>query len=273
MPKDCNCFNGLSTVNIELTSRCNKNCWMCGRRKIDKNFPEITMNYGDMDFSLLKSLAEQIPDDIVVQFHSNGEPLLYPELERALLLFKNNIRCYDTNAKLLVERTNDIIDNLEILTISVIENDPEGDEQYNLVKKFLKIKGNRKPNLVYRLLGNVENKIRWTELPGIVASRVLHHPLGSYKYKKNPTKPEIGICLDLLHHLCIDRLGKVYPCVRLDPLSENVIGDLNSKPLIDIWNSDTRKDMIKKHIRNKRSELKFCSKCEYWGVPTGNLNQ
>jgi len=42
------CFNGLTTVNVELTTMCNKNCWMCGRRKIDKEYPEIAMEYGDM---------------------------------------------------------------------------------------------------------------------------------------------------------------------------------------------------------------------------------
>ena len=67
-----NCFNGLSTVNIELTSRCNKSCWMCGRRKIDREYPEIAMDYGDMDFSLVKKIAKQLPEGIVVQFHNNG---------------------------------------------------------------------------------------------------------------------------------------------------------------------------------------------------------
>lgn len=41
-------LNGLGTINIELTSRCNKNCWMCGRRKVDREYPELALNYGDM---------------------------------------------------------------------------------------------------------------------------------------------------------------------------------------------------------------------------------
>jgi len=62
-------FNGLTTVNVELTSRCNKDCWMCGRRKVDRDHPEITMNYGDMDLKLVASIAKQLPDGIVVQLH------------------------------------------------------------------------------------------------------------------------------------------------------------------------------------------------------------
>ncbi|MBI4620258.1 MAG: hypothetical protein HY739_08870 [Desulfobacterales bacterium] len=93
------CFNGLYCINLELTSRCNKNCWMCGRRKIDREYPEIAMNYGDMDLELVKKIAKQLPEGIVVQFHNNGEPLLYPRFGEAIRLFKDQIKCVDTNAK------------------------------------------------------------------------------------------------------------------------------------------------------------------------------
>ena len=71
-------LNGLGCVNVELTSRCNKKCWMCGRRKVDKDYPELALKYGDMDFELVKKIAAQLPANIVVQFHKDGEALLYP---------------------------------------------------------------------------------------------------------------------------------------------------------------------------------------------------
>ena len=105
------CFSGLTTVNVELTNKCNKNCWMCGRRKIDRDYPEFALKYGEMDFELVKSIAEQLPDGIVVQLHNNGEPLMYPKFKEAAALFKRQIRCTDTNGILLLERADDIIDN------------------------------------------------------------------------------------------------------------------------------------------------------------------
>lgn len=117
------CFNGLTTVNVELTSRCNKNCWMCGRRKIDREHPDIALDYGDMDFELVKSIAKQLQPGIVVQFHNNGEPLLYPRLKEAIGLFAGQIKCMDTNGKLIVQRADDIIENLNTLTVSTFEND------------------------------------------------------------------------------------------------------------------------------------------------------
>jgi len=261
-------FNGLYCVHLELTSRCNKNCWMCGRRKIDSEYPEIAMNYGDMDFELVKKIAGQLPEGIVIQFHNNGEPLLYPRFGEAVRLFKNQVKCVDTNAKLIVEKAEEIIDNLDTTTISVIENDPDGDMQYELVKKFLEIKGKRNPHMIYRCLGNVDTK-RWENLDGIIATRILHNPLGSFKYQKKPTVPEIGICLEILNHMAINRLGEVSICVRFDPKRLGVIGDANTTSLADTWNSPKRKEWIKHHIEGKRDKIPLCSYCDFWGVPTG----
>lgn len=261
-------FNGLSVVNVELTSRCNKSCWMCGRRKIDREYPEIALKYGDMDFGLVKKIYKQLPAGIVVQLHNNGEALLYPKFGEAAKLFHRQIRCLDTNGKLIVAKSKEIIGNLETLTISVIENDPEAKEQYKLVKKFLKIKGNRKPSMIYRCLGKVDSE-RYKKLDGIVATRVLHHPLGSFEYEKKPTIPEIGICLDMLSHMAIDRFGKVSICVRFDPKRLGVIGDANKTPLVDIWNSQKRKKWLEYHIKGQRKKVPLCSYCEFWGVPTG----
>lgn len=259
---------GLYCIHLELTSRCNKDCWMCGRRKIDRDHSEIAMNYGDMDFELVKKIAEQLPEGIVVQFHNNGEPLLHPRFGEAVRLFKDQIKCVDTNAKLIVEKADEIIDNLDTITISVIENDPDGDAQYDLVRKFLEIKGERKPRLIYRCLGNVDAE-RWEKLDGTIATRILHNPLGSFNYKKKPTVPEIGICLEILNHMAINRFGKVSICVRFDPKGLGIIGDANSIPLSDIWNGLQRKDWLKYHVDGKRGKIPLCSCCDFWGVPTG----
>jgi len=264
------CFNGLGFVNVELTSRCNKDtCWMCGRRKIEQYYPEL-VNWGDMKFELVEKIAEQLPIGIVVQLHSDGEPTVYPRLYDALQLFKKQIRQFDTNGKLIVKKADEIIDNLDVLTISVIQDDSDGDEQYEIVKQFLDLKGDRQPTMVYRLLGHINNRERWTKLPGVVANRTIHNPMGSFKYKKNPTIPEIGVCLDLLHHLVIDRFGNAYPCVRFNPKKFGIIGNVNDMSLLDIWNSKKRQLWIKHHLEGNRNNVSICreTRCEFWGCPT-----
>jgi radical SAM protein with 4Fe4S-binding SPASM domain len=262
------CFNGLAVVNVELTNRCNKDCWMCGRRKVDRDYPEIALNYGDMDFELVKSIAEQLPDNIVVQLHNNGDPLVYPRFKEAAQLFKRQIRCTDTNGILLVERADDIIGNLETLTISTFEKDKDAEAQYKLIEEFLKIKGTRKPNVIIRCLGDMDVE-KYRKFGCTIATRILHNPMGSFKYTKNPTVPEIGICLDLLNHMVIRRDGKVSICVRFDPKGVGIIGDCTKTPLADIWNSPRRREWIEQHIAGQRKNVPLCSTCEFWGVPTG----
>jgi len=262
-------FNGLFVVNIELTSRCNKKCWMCGRRKIERDYPELS-KWGDMDINLVKKISKQLPNDIIVSLHNNGEPTLYPKLDLALQLFQKQIRHFDTNGKLLVKKSDEIIGNLESLTISVIENDTEGDEQYEIVKQFLDLKKDKKPNIVYRLLGKVDKRERWEKLPGLIANRTIHSPMGSFNYRNTPTIPEHGLCLDLLTHLVIDRYGFVSPCVRFDPKRLGVIGNANITPLIDIWNGLERKKWIQAHIEQRRDKISLCSYCAFYGVATSD---
>ncbi len=262
-------FPGLAVVNVELTSRCNKNCWICGRRKIDRDYPEIVMNYGDMDFMLVMKIAEQLPDNITVQFHNNGEPLLYPMFGAAVSLFGKQIKCVDTNGKLLVKKAYQIIENLDTITISVIQDDPEGDEQYEIIKEFLKLKRDRKPYTVLRLNGDVD-RTRYDELGCLVATRILHAKMGSFNYKKRqPTIPEAGICWDFLNHMSINKDGEVSICVRFDPKKLGVIGDANKQRLDTIWNGEKRMKWLEYHKQGRRKQVPLCSYCEFWGIPTG----
>lgn len=220
---------------------------------------------------MVKEISHQVPKGIVVQFHNNGEPTLYPFLGDVLDLFRDNIRCFDTNAKLLLEKADEIIGNLETLTISVIQGDTqeESDEQFRLVDSFIRKKGIRKPIVVFRLLGKVDNSERWERIPGIIARRVLHDPDGSRNYERPVTIPENGICVELLTHLAINRYGEVSVCVRFDPEKHGVIGDLKEHTLSEIWNGRVRKHYIQTHLEGYRHTLFHCGKCDYWGIPRG----
>jgi len=244
---------------------------MCGRRRIDREYPDIAFKYGDMDFSLVEKIASQLPSDIIVQLHNNGEPLLYPKFGEAVKLFKNNGNIVNivTNGKLLVEKADEIIDNLDTLSISVFENDEEADEQYEIINEFFSIKGDRKPFTSLRLIGNVDKK-RYQHFNALIIRRIIHSPLGSFNYRKlKPTIPETGICRDFLNHLAINSHGEVSICVRLDPKRLGVIGDVSKEKLVDIWNSDKHRCWRELHITGKRDQVPLCAQCHYWGVPTG----
>jgi len=253
---------GLANLNIELTDRCNKECWMCPRQqKID--YPTLP-EYGDMDYELVKNISKQVPSGVVVQFHDNGEPLLYPNLGEALQLFNAQIRCLDTNGKLLVEKADEIIDNLDTLTVSTFEGDPEAEEQAIILRGFLRKKGDRKPRVIIRCMGDVE---RYKGMACLIVPRP-SPAVGNPGYSRGSTVPEIGICLDALHHMVIKRDGKVKMCVQYDPLNNGVIGDATRSSLVDIWGGKRRMRYLGYHVEGTRSLMAPCSSCDYWGVPS-----
>lgn len=259
-------FNSLCGIHVELSSRCNKSCWMCGRRKREKG--DTAVKYGDMDFKLVEQIANELPPDIVVQFHKDGESLLYPRFGEAVKLFNRQITSLTTNGKLLVEKAEEIIGVLDTLSISIVENDNEADEQYEILKKFLEMKGGKKPFTNAKLVGEV-NPERYEKLGLLIVKRVLHDPRGSFKYQKsNPAIPEIGICWALLKYFVISREGKVSICVRFDPNGLGVIGDARKQSLDEIWNSPIRKEIIEHHKTGNRSKVPLCKNCEFWGIPT-----
>lgn len=261
-------LNGLTNINIELTDFCNKNCWMCGRRQKEKINPEIFKTYGFIDFELLKTIAVQLPNNIVVQLHNNGEALLYPQFGDAVRLFHKQITNIVSNGKLLVEKSNEIINNLDTIAISVFEKDPEADEQFEIIKEFLDLKKNKKPYTILRMNGEIDSK-RYEELNLPLARRVLHAPGGSYKYTHPPTIPESGICRDFMNHLAINKNGDVSICVRYDPERKGVLGNIKENTLEELWNGEKRMNWMQKHKSGDRKSVPLCSTCEYWGVPTG----
>lgn len=250
-------------LSIELTSRCNKHCWICSRR----NAP-ASIEYGDMDFSLLSSIAKQLSSGMIVQFHVDGEPLLYPEFGSAMDLFKYQVKSVTTNGKLLVEKAHEIIDNIDTLSISVFEKDEEAEEQLDIIREFISIKGSRRPYTNLKLIGDVPRYI-YKDLNLLMIHRQIHIEMGSWDYTIKPSViPEIGICWDFISHPCIHRNGDLSICPRYDPEHLGVIGNLNKEPLWEIWSGPKRLKWFNFHKQGLRSEIPLCSHCTYWGIPT-----
>jgi hypothetical protein len=266
-------LNGLCKINVELSSVCLKDpgCFMCGRRKRDKLYG--TDNYGYMDFELVTNLARQTPSDLLVAFHLNGDPLHYPRLGDAIKEFSHCTTYFVTNGMLLLERADEIINGLDLLSISVIENERLDTKikQLDIIKKFLEMKAESKPFTTLRFVGNVENQDEYIKLGLQVARRTLHAPEGSFNYRKLPVIPEHGICQDLLNTLAVDRFGNYSCCVRFDINGDLRLGNIKDMTLEQAWNSPKRLKIKELHIKGKRSESGFChTNCQFYGVPTAD---
>ncbi len=264
-------MRGLANVHLELSARCDKQCRNCQRRVAEIEAPDIVREWGFMPMALVRQLADDLPGQIVVSLHGRGEPLMYPRLQEALihLSTKNRILHFDSNIKLLIHKADEVIEHLDVLTVSFLEGNSYLDnaEQYVILKKFLKIKRDRKPRVMLRMTGAVQFAPAWLqdlELP--VVSRPLHHREGRKGYTSNPVMPEHGICLEMLSRLFISFDGEVRPCVRYDIWGENILDNVNEQTLSQIWNSNTRRERVLQHIAGQR--LGFCNSCEFYGIPS-----
>jgi radical SAM protein with 4Fe4S-binding SPASM domain len=271
-------MNGISTINIELTNRCNKTCAMCGRRKTEQKHPGIDLFNEDMDWRTFMEILPDIQPGMVVQLHWNGEPSLYPLLKDASLALRKigAIVCMNTNGLLLEHKWRDYI-HFHSVTVSIIQGDTSENYQKQRAGIITFLDGTSKneyfrPLVVVRALGKVPPY--FIGLPGLYpgrvkyATRVLHAPQMSREYVRKPTMPEIGICLDLLHHPAIDVNGNVYPCVRYNPYGTNKLGNIKEKTLEEIMAGDKRQEIIQAHLAGKRNTVPLCHTCHYWGCPT-----
>jgi radical SAM protein with 4Fe4S-binding SPASM domain len=226
--------------------------------------------WGEMDFALVEKAAAELPPNITVIFHHDGEPLEYPRFGEAIRLFKNQIRSMNTNGRLLLERSNDIIGEMDNIAISTFEGDPESEAQYNTVKDFLKLKGSRQPQVIIRHLGRVNSRRQAQfETLGIpVTLRAFRGKGVGVDYHAKSLIPDTGICLDFLSKLLIDHNGYVHICTLFTMDSAGIIGDFRKNTLDEIWNGQIRQAWLKLHRMGKRHMIPRCAACDYHGVPS-----
>lgn len=259
-------LNGLSQISIELTNVCEKPhlCAFCGHQK------DQTIERGYMPYRIVKDLGYQIPEGIIVSFHRSGEPTAYPQLGKALSLFKANITSLVTHGMNLLKKDAEIIDNCTTVTVSVHRNDPDHDEQLRILKFFTEMKGDRLPQVQIKIVGDMDSS-EYEAIEGVrIIRRALHVPQGSHGYvKRQPVIPECGVCLDLLSKPSINWQGDVSICNRFDPKGLGVIGNIKEQSLDEIWNGWERKIIIKAHIDGLRNKIASCSTCEFWGISVG----
>jgi radical SAM protein with 4Fe4S-binding SPASM domain len=264
-------LSGLSQINIELSSKCNKAtlCAFCGHQDQEVNHGLV---FGDMDFTLLQSIRSQLDYGVVVQFHRDGEPTVYPRLRDALSLFTGFITSLVSHGEGLVKRADDIIGHCTSLTISVFRGDPDGPMQFRTVDSFLKLKGSQLPRVNIKIVGDMsdEEVAHWASLEVPILRRLIHVPDGNYKYaRKLPQMPEHGICQDFLSHPSVDWRGNFYICNRLDPDSGGFLGSLRTETLDALWNSSQRLTWLDAHKRGRRDEAApLCKDCKFYGVPS-----
>lgn len=263
-------LSGLAQINLELTSKCDKThfCAFCGHQNETIN-PSLT--YGDMDYDLLQHIRSQLEPGVVIAFHRDGEPTAYPRLGEALRLFDGFTTSLVTHGLSLGRKADAIIGAVTTVTVSVFRGDPDAGHQLESLAAFIRQIGESViPQVQVKVVGDMsEAELQpYCDLGVRVIRRIIHEPDGNKKYAhRPPTIPEVGVCLDALHHPSIDWNGRVYLCNRLDPTGSTFLGSLLDARLDGIWNGERRMAWIEAHKVGRRDLASpLCKDCTFWGI-------
>lgn len=231
----------LEQVQIATIDRCNNSCWHCPRSYIKGTGKLMKREVFD---KIIDELAEWGYDGQVTLYLKN-EPLLDERLEELIVytrskLPKNEIMISSNGRILTKERLNALKDaGLDTCFVSCYDK-----QTYDKVKdwdvgshKFFKLSKNEISERFNNRGGNVD----------VGGPPVLDKP-----------------CLRPFLQMYIDYNGKAILCCA-DYKQEVIMGDVHDQTLKEIWNSEKYKKYRDYMKSGKRSELKLCSKCNYYG--------
>ena len=264
-------LSGLSHIFLEVSSRCDKKtlCSVCGHQSPKFN-PHLEL--GDIDFSVLEKVRGELGTGVEISFHHDGDPLVYGRLADALDLFEGFVTSIVTHGQSLDRRAQDIIGRATTVTVSVVQPDPDWELQIESVKDFLAQRGDNSPMVNFKFVGFIppERVVAYERLGLPILRRLLHVPDGNYRYvRREPTKPESFVCLDMLHSPAVNWKAEVFVCNRFNPSHDGLLGSLHENTLDELWNSPKRKEWLEAHKRGRRDQANpLCAKCLYWGVPS-----
>jgi len=282
------------SLEIEVTNRCNEDCIMCPRHLLARPF-------GRLPFELLEKILDEVEGrvELINLFHF-GEPLLHPQLREMIAACKQRgIRVLiTTNGILLNERrAAELIDSgLDMLVVSL---DAASAEVYSQIRRLgdfekvtknvetfllLKQRTGRGPHVQVQMVSLRFNRnqiddfvARWKGKADSVRVKhfyntaeigsVINEPIRTAGNKPRP-------CLLLWREPVILCDGTVLPCC-VDMIGEKPLGNVNQRPLMEIWNGPEIVDMRRKHVEGRHKEIGLCRNCHvfqyHWASVTGSL--
>lgn len=271
---------------IEPTNRCNLRCTICPNK--DYNEDEI----GNMPWELFVKIIDEIKEvALVIQLYWMGEPFLHKHIFNMIEYCKNNTTAkimLSTNGSFLnsenIERLiNSALDeiiisvdacdsqdiysqiriggNLDILNAS-IEKLIETNKHINIVLQFIDMFLNRTEKIKF-----IE---KWSPMQCKTNIQCLYSWANQFPELNNMSDNLSKIanctrqpCADLWYKASIHWNGKISICC-FDWRSSEVIGDIFSDRIINIWHNKKIQSLRNSHKNRSFDEIKICSACDAW---------
>jgi radical SAM protein with 4Fe4S-binding SPASM domain len=265
---------------VETTAKCNLYCPMCPRETHKQPKADMT---DEVFERLVRESGNSAEHMMLIGL---GEPFMDPGIfQRIEFCHRHSISSLlSTNGTFLDERlAARVLDSpLEQITLSFDGAKKETFEFYRKGAKFEKVRDNfvnfarmkyergSKLQVVVQMVkmdGNaseVDDFLAfWSALPGVDQVRIKAD-------ETNLMRPDAGHVADDWKHPChylwrgpmyVKQNGDVYPCCQSYMLDGAPLGNIESTPLVNIWNSEPMQEMRRLHASGRGGEVDICSRC------------
>ena len=249
-------------LNIELTARCNKSCDFCETQK-DPYYERHQLT-GDISIDVVKKVVDSLPNEVNITFHKDGEPLVYKNLKDALVIAYSHFTHFCTNGKLLERKHAQILGYVDLITISITDDDPD---QEKIILKFLarvhcgSYKGKKTRVNIKTFTSDMHRK--WSLLHNDVFLQEYHNwaSQGGVEYGDN-SKKLMGMCASIQEKIAVNFDGTVSACC-LDYNHKLILGSVDTQSVKDIWNGDNLR-ALRGMLKNNTLPIdSICTHCEF----------
>jgi radical SAM protein with 4Fe4S-binding SPASM domain len=257
---------------VETTAKCNLYCPMCPRETHKQPKEDMT----DEIFGRLLSESGRSAEHMMLI--GLGEPFLDPKI------FDRIEYCERHGVSTLLSTNGTLLDEgpLEHITLSFDGATKESYEYYRKGASFSRVRDNfvrfarmkkergSKTQVVVQMVrmernaNEVDDFVRfWSAVPGVDQVRIKED-------ETNLLQPEAGHAAEDWRYPChylwrgpmyVKHNGDVYPCCQSYMLDGAPVGNLETEPLADIWNSDEMQNMRRLHVAGRGGEIDICSRC------------
>jgi radical SAM protein with 4Fe4S-binding SPASM domain len=272
--KNCRFSEYPPVINIEVSSRCNLHCPICGR------FGDFKRQTGDMSLATYEKLVRETRKfaELYV-LHNEGEPLLNKNLPAMVQgAHKEGIATmFSTNAALLDERLSlelissglDMIifavDGARKETFEKIRVGADFDKVVENIKGFISCRRRLKkksPFIIVQLIEMHDNRSEIAEFKKFWSN----FPVQCFikpctEWHKKLRIGHSDICDRLWYQAVVLHNGEVIPCCQ-DINMEHSLGNINDGNFIEIWNGP-KMEAIRDSNINARNGSGLCKKCNY----------
>jgi radical SAM protein with 4Fe4S-binding SPASM domain len=280
------------TVIVDASESCNFRCNYCFRSDDNKEHWGYAKDIQIMKWDVFTKIIEQIQEfpqePKVVSLSHQGEPLVNRNLPNMVRYIKNKgIKSrvsIHTNAALLdKEYVDDLADSeIDRVVISVQGMTSEKyseicgvkidfEKFYDNLRRFYERKKNTQihikiantalnsgeEELFYKKFQPISDRVfieqiipLWVDVDVKNANMQVQNKYGQ-KFQKQECCPLI------FHTIVVLPNGDVYPCTQL--LTSYVLGNTNEQRLVDLWNSDIRKELLVRQCKKDNPDI--CRDC------------